>query len=128
MEKQVNVDDFQATIEEQSAISAEKGLKIVELGQQIDTITKEMEKIEAMREKEHETFEANDADLGQGVVSLEGAIDEMKAGTHASLLNLGRNVRRTVAIADTLGMTTKRNKKTVALLQDPDYEAHQGSK
>ena len=64
----------------------------------------------AAREKEHETFEANDADLGQGVVSLEGAIDEMKAGTHASLLNLGRNVRRTVAIADTLGMTTKRNK------------------
>merc|ERR1719327_2423599 len=68
-EEQDNIDEFAATLEEQTGISNAKQLETEELGELIRS-----------REKEMAKYEATAADLSKAVSSLEGAIADMQAG------------------------------------------------
>jgi len=131
-EKQDQSDDFQATIDEQTEISNNKAALIAELDQQIATVNNDIKKLESKRESDKTKFEVKDNDLGHGVASLDGAIADMKSGK--SLLAMGKSVRRTLAMADMLGMAPKHHSKLVSFIQEngdgapeSDYEFHEGS-
>merc|ERR1719379_142185 len=70
--EQDNIDEFAATLEEQTGISNAKQAEVEELGEMIRTLDKEMTEITARREKEKAKYEATAADLSKAVSSLEG--------------------------------------------------------
>merc|ERR1719321_614885 len=72
--EQDNIDEFAATLEEQTGISNAKQHETEELGELIRSLNKEMTEITARREKEKAKYEATAADLSKAVSSLEGAI------------------------------------------------------
>merc|ERR550537_1535035 len=98
--EQDNIDEFAATLEEQTGISNAKQAETEELGEMIRTLDKEMTEITAMREKEKAKYEATAADLSKAVSSLEGAIADMQAGKGASFLSVKKGIRKSIAIAD----------------------------
>merc|ERR1719506_2741882 len=57
-DEQDNIDEFAATLEEQTGISNAKALETKELSEQIRSLDKEMTEITARREKEKATYEA----------------------------------------------------------------------
>ena len=98
-EEQDNIDEFAATLEEQTGISNAKQLETEELGELIRSLDKEMVEITARREKEKAKYEATAADLSKAVSSLEGAIADMQAGKGASFLSVKKGIRKSIAIA-----------------------------
>merc|ERR1719243_547160 len=62
-EEQDNIDEFAATLEEQTGISNAKAHEVKELETLIGTLDKEMTDITARREKEKAKYEATAADL-----------------------------------------------------------------
>jgi len=124
--EQDNIDEFAATLEEQTGISNAKQAEVEELGEMIRTLDKEMTEITAMREKEKAKYEATAADLSKAVSSLEGAIADMQAGKGASFLSVKKNVRKSIAIADALDLSPKQQRSITALLQTDADDAPEG--
>merc|ERR1719487_1928690 len=79
-EEQDNIDEFAATLEEQTGISNAKAHEVKELETLIGTLDKEMTDITARREKEKAKYEATAADLTKANTQLETAIADMQAG------------------------------------------------
>merc|ERR1711904_542971 len=125
-EEQDNIDEFAATLEEQTGISNAKQLETEELGELIRSLDKEMVEITARREKEKAKYEATAADLSKAVSSLEGAIADMQAGKGASFLSMKKNIRKSVAMADALDLSPKQQRSITALLQTDADDAPEG--
>merc|ERR1719247_3868068 len=121
-DEQDNIDEFAATLEEQTGISNAKQAEVEELGEMIRTLDKEMTEITAMREKEKAKYEATAADLSKAVSSLEGAIADMQAGKGASFLSVKKNI----AMADALDLSPKNQRSITALLQTDADESPEG--
>merc|ERR1719506_2955296 len=124
--EQDNIDEFAATLEEQTGISNAKQHETEELGEMIRTLDKEMTEITAMREKEKAKYEATAADLSKAVSSLEGAIADMQAGKGASFLSVKKGIRKSVAMADALDLSPKNQRSITALLQTDADESPEG--
>jgi len=129
--EQDNIDSFAATLEEQTGISNAKQAEIEELTEMIRTLDKDMSDITAMREKEKAKYEVTAADLSKAVSSLEGAIAAMQGGKSASLLQIQKRVRKSIALADALELSPKHQRALTVLLQtdaddapDGDYAYH----
>merc|ERR1719243_352926 len=125
-DEQDNIDEFAATLEEQTGISNAKQAEVEELGEMIRTLDKEMTEITAMREKEKAKYEATAADLSKAVSSLEGAIADMQAGKGASFLSVKKGIRKSIAIADALDLSPKQQRSITALLQTDADDAPEG--
>jgi len=125
-DEQDNIDEFAATLEEQTGISNAKQAETEELGEMIRTLDKEMTEITAMREKEKAKYEATAADLSKAVSSLEGAIADMQAGKGASFLSVKKGIRKSIAIADALDLSPKQQRSITALLQTDADDAPEG--
>merc|ERR1719424_295707 len=115
--EQDNIDEFPATLEEQTGISNAKQMETEELGEQIRSLDKEMTEITARREKEKAKYEVSAADLSKGVSSLEGAVADMQAGKGASFLSVKKGIRKSIAIADALELSPKHQRSITSLLQ-----------
>jgi len=124
--EQDNIDEFAATLEEQTGISNAKQAETEELGEMIRTLDKEMTEITARREKEKAKYEATAADLSKAVSSLEGAIADMQAGKGASFLSVKKGIRKSIAIADALDLSPKQQRSITALLQTDADDAPEG--
>merc|ERR1719194_187925 len=124
--EQDNIDEFAATLEEQTGISNAKQLETEELGELIRSLDKEMTEITARREKEKAKYEATAADLSKAVSSLEGAIADMQAGKGASFLSVNKGIRKSIAIADALDLSPKQQRSITALLQTDADDAPEG--
>merc|ERR1719321_546552 len=124
--EQDNIDEFAATLEEQTGISNAKQAEVEELGELIRTLDKEMTEITARREKEKAKYEATAADLSKAVSSLEGAIADMQAGKGASFLSVKKGIRKSIAIADALDLSPKQQRSISALLQTDADESPEG--
>merc|ERR1719498_317254 len=103
--EQDNIESFAAKMQEKTEDSAAKAVEIAELEDLIAATTKHIEQITAMREQEQTAYEANAADLGKGVASLEGAIAEASGG-QPSLLSMKTSAKRSLIMADALGLAT----------------------
>jgi hypothetical protein len=126
-EEQDNIDEFAATLEEQTGISNAKQLEFEELGELIRSIDQEVVDITANREKEKAKYEASAADLSKGVASLEGAIADMQAGMGgASFLSVKKGILKTMAIAETFEWSPKQQRSISALLQTDADETPEG--
>merc|ERR1719163_2104434 len=125
-DEQDNIDEFAATLEEQTGISNAKQAETEELGEMIRTLDKEMTEITAMREKEKAKYEATAADLSKAVSSLEGAIADMQAGKGASFLSVKKGIRKSIAMADALDLSPKNQRSITALLQTDADESPEG--
>jgi len=125
-DEQDNIDEFAATLEEQTGISNAKQAETEELGEAIRTLDKEMTEITARREKEKAKYEATAADLSKAVSSLEGAIADMEAGKGASFLSVKKGIRKSIAIADALDLSPKQQRSITALLQTDADDAPEG--
>merc|ERR1719262_985363 len=90
--EQDNIDEFAATLEEQTGISNAKQAETEELGELIRSLDKEMVDIQARREKEIAKYEVTAADMSKAVSSLEGAIADLQAGMGASFLSVRRRL------------------------------------
>merc|ERR1719454_352782 len=128
--EQDNIEEYAAAMQENTELSAAKGVEIQELDQEIADITKHIEQITSMREAEVTQYEATAADLGKGVSSLEGAISDAKAG-QLSLVHVKASVKRSLIMADALDLAPQHSKAIAALLQTEeapdggaDYENH----
>jgi regulator of replication initiation timing len=124
--EQDNIDQFAATLEEETGISNAKQAETEELGEMIRTLDKEMTEITARREKEKAKYEATAADLSKAVSSLEGAIADMQAGKGASFLSVKKGIRKSIAIADALDLSPKQQRSITALLQTDADDAPEG--
>merc|ERR1719379_2918270 len=105
-EEQDNIDEFAATLEEQTGISNAKANEVKELEELIRKLDQEMTDITARREKEKAKYEATAADLTKANTQLETAIADMQAGK-ASLLSVKKSVRKSVIMADALDISPK---------------------
>merc|ERR1719428_1560233 len=108
-----------------------KAREISELDAEIASLTKKIDEMNAQREAEKTAYEANAADLGKGVSSLEGAIADAKGGQ--SLLQMKMSAKRGLLMADALGLTAHHQDELTAFLQasegdkpdgGADYESH----
>jgi len=125
-DEQDNIDEFAATLEEQTGISNAKQAEVEELGEMIRTLDKEMTEITARREKEKAKYEATAADLSKAVSSLEGAIADMQAGKGASFLSVKKGIKKSIAIADALDLSPKQQRSITAFLQTDADDAPEG--
>lgn len=124
--EQDTIEEEAATLQEQTAISNAKAHEIKELDQTIANLDKDMANIEARREKAKTKYEAEAADLAKGIMGLEGAIADMKAGMSASFAQLKSSVRKSLLMADTLNLDPKHSRAIAALLQEDNSEAPTG--
>merc|ERR1719409_675528 len=125
-EEQDNIDEFAATLEEQTGISNAKAHETKELEELIAKTEKELIDITARREKEKAKYEATAADLSKGVTQLETAIADMQAGKGASFLSVKKSIRKSVVMADALDLSPKQQRSISALLQEGSDEAPEG--
>merc|ERR1719181_375693 len=79
----------------------------------------------AVREKEKTRYEAQAADLGNAVTSLEGSISNLKAAMPASFAQLKTSVRKALLVADMLDVDPTHSRKVASLLQE-DPEMNDG--
>jgi len=124
--EQENIDEFAATLEEQTGISNAKQLETEELGELIKSIDKEVVDITARREKEKAKYEVTSADLTKAVSSLEGAIADIQAGLGASFLSVKKGVLKSLAIADAMDLSPKQRRSITSLLQEDADESPEG--
>merc|ERR1719335_1874408 len=103
-------------IQEKTEEIAAKEVEIAELEDLIAATTKHIEQLTAMREAEKTSYEANAADLGKGVSSLEGAIADAKGGK-TSLTSLKTSVKRSLIMADALDLAPEHHQALTAFLQ-----------
>merc|ERR1719428_719961 len=122
---QDNIEEYAAAMRENTEMANEKAREIAELEDEIGTLTKEIEKMTAMREAEKTSYEATAADLGKGVSSLEGAISDAKGGK-LSLMGMKTSVKRSLIIADTLDLAPKHHKALASFLQTMEGEKPDG--
>merc|ERR1719428_1103185 len=122
---QDNIEEYAADMQENTEMANAKAREIAELEDEIATLTKEIEKMTAMRESEKTQYEATAADLGKGVSSLEGAISDAKGGK-VGLMTMKTSVKRSLIIADTLDLTPKHHKDLTAFLQTMEGEKPDG--
>merc|ERR1719420_2846513 len=125
-EEQDNIDEFPATLEEQTGISNAKAQETKELEELIGTLDKDMIDITARREKEQAKYEATAADLNKGNTQLETAIADMQAGKGASLLSVKKSIRKSIIMADALDLSPKQQRSISALLQEDADESPEG--
>merc|ERR1719284_1030205 len=124
--EQDNIDEFAATLEEQTGISNAKAHETKELTELIGKLDKEMTDITARREKEKAKYEATAADLTKANTQLETAIADMQAGKGASFLAVKKNVRKSIIMADALDLSPKQQRSISALLQEDSDESPEG--
>merc|ERR1719386_381056 len=125
-EEQDNIDEFAATLEEQTGISNAKAHETKELEELIGTLDKDMIDITARREKEQAKYEATAADLNKGNTQLETAIADMQAGKAASFLSVKKSIRKSIVMADALDLSPKQQRTITALLQSGADESPEG--
>merc|ERR1719473_304150 len=125
-EEQDNIDEFAATLEEQTGISNAKAHETKELEELIGTLDKDMIDITARREKEQAKYEATAADLNKANTQLETAIADMQAGKGASFLSVKKSIRKSVIMADALDLSPKQQRSISALLQEDSDESPDG--
>merc|ERR1719473_1437063 len=125
-EEQDNIDEFAATLEEQTGISNAKAHETKELEELIGTLDKDMIDITARREKEQAKYEATAADLNKGNTQLETAIADMQAGKGASFLSVKKGIRKSIIMADALDLSPKQQRSISALLQEGADESPEG--
>merc|ERR1719284_1447886 len=124
--EQDNIDEFAATLEEQTGISNAKAQETKELEELIGTLDKDMIDITARREKEQAKYEATAADLNKGNTQPETAIADMQAGKGASFLSVKKSIRKSIAMADALDLSPKQQRSISALLQEGADESPEG--
>merc|ERR1719409_66544 len=124
--EQDNIDEFAATLEEQTGISNAKAQETKELEELIGTLDKDMIDITARREKEQAKYEATAADLNKGNTQLETAIADMQAGKGASFLSVKKSIRKSIIMADALDLSPKQQRSISALLQEGADESPEG--
>merc|ERR1719316_728096 len=124
-EEQDNIDEFAATMEEQTGISNAKANEVKELEELIRKLDQEMTDITARREKEKAKYEATAADLTKANTQLETAIADMQAGK-ASLLSVKKSIRKSVVMADALDISPKQQRSISAFLQEDADESPEG--
>merc|ERR1719305_1133156 len=76
-QEQDNIEEFAASMQENTENSAAKVLLIAKLDQEIIAIQKKIEQIVAMRQAEITRFEGNTADISKANGELEGAIENV---------------------------------------------------
>merc|ERR1719171_1959128 len=112
-------------MEEKTEEIAAKEVEIAELEDLIAATTKHIEQLKSMREAEKTSYEANAADLGKGVSSLEGAIADAKGGK-TSLTSLKTSVKRSLIMADALDLAPQHHHAITAFLQASEGEKPDG--
>jgi len=115
-----------ARLQEETTISNAKAHEIKELDQSIAKLDTDMANIESRRNKAKTKYEAEAADLAKGVMGLEGAIADMKAGMPSSLAQIKSSVRKSLMMADNLDLDPKHSRGLAALLQEEEPEAPTG--
>merc|ERR1719310_2757287 len=111
--EQDNIEEFAASMQENTEMANAKAREIAELEAEIATLTKTIDEMTAMREAEKTQYETTAADLGKGVTSLEGAIADAKGGK-VSLLRTKASVKRSLIMADALNVAPKHQKALAA--------------
>merc|ERR1719450_1303574 len=124
--EQDNIDEFAATLEEQTGISNAKAHETKELEELIGTLDKDMIDITARREKEQAKYEATAADLTKANTQLETAIADMQAGKGASFLSVKKSIRKSVIMADALDLSPRQQRSISAFLQEDADESPEG--
>merc|ERR1719326_1693225 len=104
-------------MQENTELAAAKGVEISELDQTIADLTTHIEKMTAMREEEKTAYEAEAADLGKGVTSLEGAIENAKAGGADALISVKATVKKSLIMADALDLAPEHHDALASFLQ-----------
>merc|ERR1719421_2034144 len=125
-EEQDNIDEFAATLEEQTGISNAKANEVKELEELIRKLDQEMTDITARREKEQAKYEATAADLTKANTQMETAIADLQAGKGASFLSVKKSIRKSVIMADALDLSPKRQRAISAFLQEDADDAPEG--
>jgi hypothetical protein len=125
---QTTIDEESATIAENTAGLAEKEDELADLIKQIDALTTEMAEARAQREKEAAEAAKVIADLEFACESLAKAIEALEASKPAELIEIKKVIRRSLALAEVLGMDMgpKRKRAINALLQVDQPEAPEG--
>merc|ERR1719440_31699 len=117
-----------------TALEKRLTVEIEELNKEIADLEAEMAEAVEIRQKEKAIYEATAADLAKAISSLEKAIQILQEakGTAggAALLTVKQTIRKSIALADALGLSPKHQRALSALLQeDPevpesDYSFH----
>jgi hypothetical protein len=115
-QEQDNIEEFAASMQENTENSAAKVLLIAKLDQEIIAIQKKIEQIVAMRQAEITRFEGNTADISKANGELEGAIENVKEGKEG-LLHIKSKIKRTLIMADAMDIAPKHHKALAAFLQ-----------
>merc|ERR1719265_1025779 len=131
---QDEIDEQAATLEEKTALEKRLTVEIEELNKEIADLEAEMAEAVEIRQKEKAIYEATAADLAKAISSLEKAIQILQqakgASGGAALLAVKQTIRKSIALADALGLSPKHQRALSALLQeDPevpesDYSFH----
>merc|ERR1719482_180086 len=122
-EGQDEIDEQSATLAEKTALVKRLTVEIEDLQAEIKALEEEMGEAEAIRQKEKAAYEATAADLAKAISSLEKAItilEKAKGGGGASLLEVKNIIRKSVALADALGLSPKHQRAMTALLQEDE--------
>jgi len=125
---QDNIESLSASIAEKTATRGEKIDEISTRKKRQEELSVTLEETKVRLEKERAEYEAIAADLGKAISSLENAIASM-SGSKPSLLAVKADVKKSLELAQILGVVQEHKVKTVtAFLQssvdpdDPEYK------
>lgn len=138
------IDENAATIEEQTEKKGQEERNLQKAKDDIEKLSSEIKEAELMRAKEKAEYDAVIADLSKAVDSIENAIKALSLAqmspeflqaknVNANLEQIRKTIRKSVALADMLGVKPKLRRALHALMQtsDPEvpeneYESHTG--
>jgi len=136
---QSTIDENAATIEQQTAAQEEAERDLKQALDDIDKLNSVIKEAEVKRAKEKAEYDAVQADLEKAVDSIENAIDALSGAKllqlpslrKADFEKLRKMIRKSVALADMLGVKPKLLRAVHALMQtsepevpENDYEFH----
>jgi chromosome segregation ATPase len=126
---QDNIESLSASISEKTATRNEKIDEIATRKKRQEELATTLEETKVRLEKERAEYEATAADLGKAISSLENAIASMDSSKRPSLLAVKADVKKSLELAQILGVVQEPKVKTVtAFLQssvdpsDPEYK------
>jgi len=131
---QSTIDENAATIEQQTAEKEQAERDLKQAQADIEKLNSEIKDAEVKRAKEKAEYDAVEADLSKAVDSIENAIAALSGAKLLQLPSLRKvdfnklrkMIRKSVALADMLGVKPKLRRAVHALMQTSDPEAPEG--
>merc|ERR1719161_2148105 len=135
---QSTIDENAATIQKQTMDKEQAERDLKDALDEIEKISKEIKDVEVKRAKEKAEYDAVQADLSKAVDSIENAITaltpkllQVSSLSRDDFEQLRKTIRKSVALADLLGVKPKLRRAVKALMQtsepevpENDYEFH----